>query len=93
MTGIPQVAISQLPPEVQITINLISQGGPFPHGKDSTVFKNLEGLLPSQPLGYYKEYTVETPGASDRGGRRLIVGQNGEMYYTSNHYNSFQEVI
>lgn len=53
MTGIPQVAISQLPPEVQTIINLISQGGPFPYTKDNTVFKNLEGLLPPQPLGYY----------------------------------------
>jgi ribonuclease T1 len=93
MTGIPKVVISQLPPEVQITLNLISQGGPYSHGKDGTVFKNLEGLLPSQPLGYYKEYTVETPGAPDRSGRRLIVGQNGETYYTGNHYSSFQELI
>ncbi|WP_414588573.1 ribonuclease domain-containing protein [Scytonema sp. PCC 10023] len=78
MTGIPQVTISQLPPEVQTTINLILQGGPFPHAKDGTVFRNLEGLLPLQPLGYYREYTVETPGATDRGSRRLITGQNGD---------------
>jgi ribonuclease T1 len=93
MTGIPQVAISQLPPEVQVTINLISQGGPFPYTKDGTVFKNFEGLLPPQSLGYYREYTVETPGATDRGGRRLITGQNKEIYYTADHYNSFQEVV
>lgn len=93
MTGIPQIAISQLPPEVQTTINLISQSGAFPHPKDGSVFKNLEGLLPPQPLGYYREYTVETPGTTDRGSRRLITGQNREMYYTNNHYNSFQQVI
>ncbi|MEC4812272.1 MAG: ribonuclease domain-containing protein [Scytonema sp. PMC 1069.18] len=93
MTGIPQITINKLPPEVQITINLISQGGPFPHPKDGSVFKNLELLLPPQPIGYYREYTVKTPGAIDRGSRRLIIGQNGEMYYTANHYNSFQEVI
>jgi ribonuclease T1 len=93
MAGIPQVAINQLPLEVQATITLISQGGPFPYIKDGNIFKNLEGLLPLQPLGYYREYTVETPGATDRGGRRLIIGQNREMYYTADHYNSFQEVI
>jgi ribonuclease T1 len=57
------------------------------------VFKNLEGLLPPQPRGYYREYTVPTPGATDRGSRRLITGQNAKLYYTADHYNSFQEVI
>jgi ribonuclease T1 len=57
------------------------------------VFKNFEGLLPPQPRGYYKEYTVPTPGAIDRGSRRLITGQNGEIYYTADHYITFQEVI
>ena len=93
MTGIPKVAISQLPSEVQTTINLISQGGPFPYTKDGTFFKNLQGLLAKQPADYYREYTVETPGATDRGSRRLITGKNGERYYTADHYNSFQEVI
>lgn len=93
MTSIPRVAISQLPPEVETTINLISRGGPFPYRKDGIVFKNLERLLPLQPLGHYQDYTVLTPGATDRGPRRLIAGQNGEKYYTDDHYNSFQEVI
>lgn len=77
MTSIPQVNISQLPPEVETTINLISQGGPFSHSKDGVVFKNQEGIIPVQPLGYYQEYTVATPGVTMRGSRRLIVGQNG----------------
>ena len=93
MSVIPQVDISKLPPEVQATINLISVGGSYPHSKDGIVFKNLEGLLPPQPQGYYREYTVLTPGAIDRGSRRLISGQNAELYYTADHYNSFQEVI
>ncbi|MFM6859834.1 MAG: ribonuclease domain-containing protein [Dolichospermum sp.] len=49
--------------------------------------------MPPQPRGYYKEYTVPTPGATDRGSRRLVMGQNGEIYYSCDHYNSFQEVI
>lgn len=93
MSGIPQIDLTQLPPEVQTTINLISIGGTYPHSKDGIVFKNFEGLLPPQPRGYYKEYTVPTPGAIDRGSRRLITGQNGEIYYTADHYITFQEVI
>ncbi|NJL09288.1 MAG: guanyl-specific ribonuclease Sa [Calothrix sp. SM1_7_51] len=93
MTSIPKVTINQLPQEVQTIITLIAQGGPFPYTKDGTVFKNLEGLLPWQPSGYYREYTVETPGRINRGSRRLIIGQNGERYFTPDHYNSFQEVI
>ncbi|MEH2237533.1 ribonuclease domain-containing protein [Nostoc sp.] len=93
MSVIPQVDLRKLPPEVQTTINLISIGGAYPHIKDGVVFKNLEGLLPPQPRGYYREYTVPTPGATDRGSRRLITGQNDEIYYTDDHYNSFQEVI
>ncbi|RUT10136.1 hypothetical protein DSM106972_006310 [Dulcicalothrix desertica PCC 7102] len=91
--GIPQVGISQLPPEVQTTVNLIAKGGSFTYAKDGTEFKNREGLLPVQPPGYYREYTVDTPGVSDRGSRRLITGKSGEIYYTPDHYNSFQEII
>jgi hypothetical protein len=61
MNGILRVDINQLPPEVQTTINLISIGGLYPHSKDGILFKNLEGLLPPQPRGHYKEYTVPTP--------------------------------
>lgn len=91
--GISQVGISQLPPEVQTTVNLIAKGGPFTYSKDATEFKNREGLLPIQSSGYYREYTVDTPGVADRGSRRLITGNNAELYYTPDHYNSFQEII
>lgn len=87
------ISLDQLPVEVQDTLNLIDKGGPFPYRKDGAVFRNLEGYLPAQPPGYYREYTVVTPGATDRGSRRLIVGQGGERYYTSDHYNNFQAII
>ena len=77
--GIQQVGISQLPPEIQMTVNLIAKGGPFTYAKDGAEFKNREGLLPTQPLGYYREYTVETPGLPYRGSRRLITGKNGPL--------------
>lgn len=77
---------------VQATLALIDSGGPFPYTKDGTVFSNREGRLPKKPSGYYLEYTVETPGSPDRGARRIVAGQDGETYYTSDHYDSFVRI-
>jgi ribonuclease T1 len=73
-------------------LRLIDAGGPFPYDEDGAVFSNREGLLPDQPSGYYHEYTVETPGSPDRGARRLVTGENDEVYYTSDHYGSFVKI-
>ncbi|GAB3791175.1 ribonuclease domain-containing protein [Dyella agri] len=83
---------SFLPPEAHDTLALIARGGPFPHSQDGVVFGNYEGLLPKQPRGYYHEYTVETPGASTRGTRRIITGGTPPevYYYTDDHYRSFR---
>jgi ribonuclease T1 len=89
---IPEIDISGLPTEVSYTISLISSGGIFPHVQDGAEFKNREGVLPSKPSGYYKEYTVATPGASDRGSRRIVIGNGGEKYYTDDHYASFKKI-
>jgi ribonuclease T1 len=86
------VPIAQLPPEAQKTLSLIERGGPFPFRKDGTTFGNFEKRLPLKPKGYYREYTVITPGAPTRGARRLITGQGGELYYTKDHYQSFVKV-
>jgi ribonuclease T1 len=75
--------------ELARTLALIERGGPFPYDKDGSIFSNREGLLPRQPRGYYREYTVKTPGASNRGARRVVRGSNGELYYTRDHYDSF----
>lgn len=91
--GLPTIARSQLPREAQRTITLIQQGGPFPYDKDGATFGNREGLLPKRPSGYYKEYTVVTPGSRDRGARRIVGGAGGELYYTDDHYDSFKRVI
>ncbi|MGC8713623.1 MAG: ribonuclease domain-containing protein [Leptodesmis sp.] len=90
--SIPVVAITQLPGEVKTTIQLIQKGGPFPYRKDGTVFGNREQRLPFKPYGYYREYTVPTPGSRDRGARRIVTGQSQEYYYTGNHYQSFVRV-
>lgn len=91
-TKIPTISVSQLPPEARKTIKLIEQGGPFPYRKDGTIFGNREGRLPPASSGYYREYTVPTPGSPDRGARRIITGQKGEIYYTRDHYRSFVRV-
>ncbi|MDH6119942.1 ribonuclease domain-containing protein [Kitasatospora sp. GAS204B] len=78
-----------LPSQADDTLNLIAQGGPFPYSQDGETFQNREGVLPSEPNGYYQEYTVITPGAPTRGTRRIITGEDGSDYYTSDHYVSF----
>ncbi len=70
----------------------VESGAPLPYEEDGGVFQNREGLLPDQALGYYREYTVETPGSPDRGARRLVIGEGGEAYYTDDHYASFEEI-
>jgi ribonuclease T1 len=83
-----------LPPEAIETLRLIEQGGPFPHRQDGTVFQNRERLLPARARGYYREYTVRTPGAQDRGARRIVTGGDPPhvFYYTEDHYRSFREI-
>lgn len=70
----------------------IAADEPGRYPQDVGVFQNREGLLPEQPLGYYREYTVETPGSPDRGARRLVTGAEGEVYYTRDHYASFLRI-
>jgi ribonuclease T1 len=91
--GIPYVALDDLPAEAAETVALIDAGGPFPYpGKDGSTFGNFEGLLPEQPDGYYAEYTVDTPGLSHRGARRIVAGDGGELYWTEDHYESFERI-
>lgn len=81
-----------LPPEAIETVALIQRGGPFPHAQDGSVFGNREGHLPRQPRGWYREYTVETPGLRHRGARRIVTGGDPPQawYYTDDHYESFR---
>ena len=90
--AIPEVAASELPAEARKTIALIRKGGPFPYRRDAVVFGNFEEKLPARARGYYREYTVRTPGAKDRGARRIVAGKGGELYYTDDHYRSFRRI-
>ena len=95
-----EIAASELPAEARHTLALIERGGPFPQRRDGIVFANRERRLPIQPRGYYREYTVPTPGAHDRGARRIVAGageiddvrRSGEYYYSDDHYRSFRRI-
>lgn len=91
--GLPWVDLADLPAEAARTVELIDHGGPFPYPeKDGSTFGNFEGLLPDRPRGYYAEYTVPTPGEDDRGARRIVAGDGGELYWTEDHYASFERI-
>jgi ribonuclease T1 len=89
---IPTISVGQLPPEARDTLVRIRRGPPFRYRQDGTIFSNRERRLPQAPRGYYREYTVPTPGAQTRGARRLVLGDRQEIYYTPDHYRSFMQV-
>lgn len=95
--GSTPIALAELPPQGRATYGLIREGGPFPYDKDGSVFGNRERLLPAQKRGYYREYTVRTPGSRDRGARRIVCGGKPRIpdacYYTGDHYASFRKII
>ncbi|GAA1852999.1 ribonuclease domain-containing protein [Microlunatus capsulatus] len=92
-SGLPLVALASLPREAQQTVRLIERGGPFPYDRDGVTFGNRERLLPARPGGYYREYTVRTPGEDDRGARRIVTGDDDrELFWTDDHYASFARV-
>lgn len=95
--SVAAVSLQTLPPEAQATHRLILAGGPFPYAKDGTVFGNRERLLPRQPRGYYREYTVKTSGSRNRGAQRVICGGREPQapeacFYTQDHYASFLRI-
>ena len=88
-----EVAIADLPKEARATLALIKAGGPFPYERDGITFGNREGRLPKHERGYYREYTVKTPGSRDRGARRIVAGRAGEYYYSDDHYQTFRRIL
>jgi ribonuclease T1 len=92
-SGLPVVRLADLPPEAERTVELIDAGGPFPEpDHDGGTFGNREELLPDRPMGYYREYTVPTPGLDHRGARRIVAGGDDELYWTADHYSSFARI-
>ncbi len=90
--GLPVITVAELPTEARDTLRAIEQGGPFAYPRDGVVFKNYERVLPKQSRGYYREYTVKTPGARNRGARRIVCGPLPECYYSADHYQTFKRI-
>jgi ribonuclease T1 len=91
--SLAQIAIKDLPQEARDVLKLIEKGGPFPFDRDGIVFGNFEKRLPIKERGYYREFTVITPGVRHRGARRIVTGQGGEKYYSDDHYKTFKRVV
>ena len=89
-SGLPEIRESALPAEGRRVLELIRAGGPYRYSQDDETFGNFERILPRQARGYYREYTVPTPGESDRGARRIVAGDGGDKYYTDDHYETFR---
>jgi len=87
-----EIGIEELPPEARTILRLIERGGPFPGHRDGVAFGNRERLLPPKSRGYYREYTVSTPGRRDRGARRIVAGEARDYYYSDDHYRSFRRI-
>ena len=87
-----EIAVAQLPKEARETLALVRKGGPYPYARDGTVFGNREARLPRQKRGYYREFTVKTPGERTRGARRIVTGRGGEYWYTEDHYATFRRI-
>jgi ribonuclease T1 len=87
------VRLDELPPEARETLSRIEARGPLPYARDGAVFSNRERRLPPHDGGYYREYTVKSPGVRDRGPRRIVAGRGGEYYYTDDHYRTFRRII
>jgi len=91
-----EVAVATLPREARDVLERIRAGGPFQYERDGVVFGNREHSLPPRKHGFYHEYTVVTPGARNRGARRIVCGGprvHPQMcYYTDDHYASFRRI-
>ncbi len=87
------IKVAELPVQARETLLAIKQGGPFAYPRDGVVFNNFEHVLPKRQRGYYHEYTVVTPGESNRGVRRIISGAAHEYYYTTDHYQTFKRIL
>ncbi len=86
------IAVSALPLEGRETLHLIKQGGPFLYARDGATFSNFENRLPKRKRGYYREFTVRTPGVRNRGARRIVCGKPVECYYSADHYQTFRRI-
>jgi ribonuclease T1 len=95
--GVSAIAVAELPAQGKQIYALIHRGGPFAYEKDGVVFGNRERMLPIEKRGFYREYTVLTPGTKTRGAKRIVCGGPAKTpeicYYTADHYASFRKIV
>lgn len=65
---------------------------PYAPGKciGGSRFGNYEGLLPEADGRTYTECDIDTLGADSRGAKRIVFSNDGLIYYTEDHYKSFE---
>lgn len=65
---------------------------PYAPGKSigGSYFGNYEGLLPEADGRTYTECDIDTQGKDSRGANRIVFSNDGLIYYTEDHYNSFE---
>ncbi len=65
-----------------------------PYAKGASIggdrFGNYEGILPDKPGRTYTECDIDTAGKKSRGAKRIVFSNDGLIYYTSDHYESFE---
>ena len=80
------------PIDLAPTLERIAAGKRLRFPNDGVTFQNRERRLPGRPSGYYREWVVPTPGESGPGPQRLVTGEDGEVWYTPDHYRSFRRI-
>lgn len=65
---------------------------PYAPGKciGGSHFGNYEGMLPEKDGRSYTECDIDTLGADKRGAKRIVFSNDGSIYYTENHYETFE---
>ena len=65
---------------------------PYAPGKciGGSRFGNYEGLLPEADGRTYTECDIDTLGADSRGAKRIVFSNDGLIYYTEDHYETFE---
>lgn len=73
-----------------------SGGGLDKYAKGKSIggdkFGNYEGLLPKAKGRVYTECDIDTMGASSRGAKRIVFSNDGLIFYTDDHYESFVQL-
>jgi filamentous hemagglutinin len=78
--------------DLRPTLDRIERGQRLRFAHDGIVFENRERRLPAKPAGYYHEFVQPTPNESGPGGQRLVIGREGEVYYSPDHYRTFERI-